>query len=86
LNLVKWRFSPALFDFLPVEAFFADFHRQEADASAEVEGGLYHVIVRGNNRRRIFDSPADDGGSGFRALKALNVIARANGPGSSAYH
>ena len=26
---------------------------------AEVEGGLYHVIVRGNNRRRIFDSPAD---------------------------
>ncbi|HSQ24172.1 MAG TPA: transposase [Pyrinomonadaceae bacterium] len=28
-------------------------------ARAEVEGGLYHVIVRGNNRRRIFDSPAD---------------------------
>jgi hypothetical protein len=26
---------------------------------AEVEGGLYHVITRGNNRRRIFDSPAD---------------------------
>jgi REP element-mobilizing transposase RayT len=28
-------------------------------ARAEVEGGLYHVIVRGNNRRRIFDSAAD---------------------------
>jgi REP element-mobilizing transposase RayT len=28
-------------------------------ARAEVEGGLYHVIVRGNNRQRIFDSPAD---------------------------
>lgn len=26
---------------------------------AEVEGGLYHVIARGNNRRRIFNSPAD---------------------------
>lgn len=26
---------------------------------AEVAGGLYHVIVRGNNRRRIFDSPPD---------------------------
>jgi REP element-mobilizing transposase RayT len=26
---------------------------------AEVEGGLYHVITRGNNRRQIFDSPAD---------------------------
>jgi REP element-mobilizing transposase RayT len=26
---------------------------------AEVEGGLYHVLTRGNNRRRIFDSPAD---------------------------
>jgi REP element-mobilizing transposase RayT len=28
-------------------------------ARAEVEGGLYHVITRGNNRRRIFDAPAD---------------------------
>ncbi len=28
-------------------------------ARAEVEGGLYHVIARGNNRRRIFDAPAD---------------------------
>jgi putative transposase len=28
-------------------------------ARAEVEGGLYHVIARGNNRRRIFNSPAD---------------------------
>jgi len=28
-------------------------------ARAEVEGGLYHVIVRGNNRRRIFDSAGD---------------------------
>jgi REP-associated tyrosine transposase len=28
-------------------------------ARAEVEGGLYHVITRGNNRRRIFTSPAD---------------------------
>jgi REP element-mobilizing transposase RayT len=24
-----------------------------------VEGGLYHVIARGNNRRRIFDAPDD---------------------------
>ena len=28
-------------------------------ARAEVAGGLYHVITRGNNRRQIFDSPAD---------------------------
>src|SRR5712692_9600366 len=28
-------------------------------AHAEVEGGLYHVITRGNNRRQIFNSPAD---------------------------
>ena len=28
-------------------------------ARAEVEGGLYHVVTRGNNRRRIFDAPAD---------------------------
>ena len=28
-------------------------------ARAEVEGGLYHVIVRGNNRRRIFESRSD---------------------------
>src|SRR5438874_13466100 len=28
-------------------------------ARAEVEGGLYHVITRGNNRRRIFDAPGD---------------------------
>jgi putative transposase len=26
---------------------------------AEVAGGLYHVITRGNNRRQIFNSPAD---------------------------
>lgn len=26
---------------------------------AEVEGGLYHVITRGNNRRPIFDSLRD---------------------------
>jgi len=26
---------------------------------AEVEGGLYHVITRGNNRRQIFSSPGD---------------------------
>ena len=25
----------------------------------EVEGGLYHVITRGNNRRVIFDGPDD---------------------------
>jgi putative transposase len=25
----------------------------------DVEGGLYHVIARGNNRRRIFDAPDD---------------------------
>ena len=28
-------------------------------ARAEVEGGLYHVITRGNNRRQIFNAPAD---------------------------
>src|SRR5205809_7452947 len=28
-------------------------------ARAEVEGGLYHVITRGNNRRPIFNSAAD---------------------------
>lgn len=28
-------------------------------ARAEVEGGLYHVITRGNNRQRIFNSPPD---------------------------
>ena len=28
-------------------------------ARAEVEGGLYHVITRGNNRRQIFNSPED---------------------------
>jgi putative transposase len=28
-------------------------------ARAEVEGGLYHVITRGNNRRQIFHSAAD---------------------------
>ena len=28
-------------------------------ARAEVEGGLYHVITRGNNRRQIFNSTAD---------------------------
>jgi REP element-mobilizing transposase RayT len=26
---------------------------------AEVEGGLYHIITRGNNRRQMFDAPAD---------------------------
>src|SRR5215471_2958543 len=26
---------------------------------AEVEGGLYHVMSRGNNRRRIFSAPSD---------------------------
>jgi REP element-mobilizing transposase RayT len=26
---------------------------------AEVEGGLYHIITRGNNRRQIFNSAAD---------------------------
>jgi REP element-mobilizing transposase RayT len=28
-------------------------------ARAEVEGGLYHVITRGNNRGQIFNAPAD---------------------------
>jgi putative transposase len=28
-------------------------------ARAEVEGGLYHIITRGNNRGQIFNSPAD---------------------------
>jgi putative transposase len=28
-------------------------------ARAEVEGGLYHIITRGNNRRQIFNSPTD---------------------------
>ena len=26
---------------------------------AEIAGGLYHVITRGNNRRQIFNAPAD---------------------------
>jgi len=26
---------------------------------AEIEGGLYHVITRGNNRQQIFNAPAD---------------------------
>src|SRR3989440_11173399 len=39
---------------------------------AEVEGGLYHVITRGNNRRRIFDSPSDYGK--FLALLAAQKI------------
>jgi putative transposase len=33
--------------------------RMARKARAEVEGGLYHVITRGNNRRQIFNSPAD---------------------------
>ena len=28
-------------------------------ARAEVTGGLYHVITRGNNRRQMFDAPED---------------------------
>ena len=28
-------------------------------ARLEIAGGLYHVITRGNNRRKIFNSPAD---------------------------
>src|SRR6266436_6382722 len=28
-------------------------------ARAEVAGGLYHVITRGNNRRQMFDAPED---------------------------
>lgn len=28
-------------------------------ARAEIEGGLYHVITRGNNRQQIFNAPAD---------------------------
>jgi REP element-mobilizing transposase RayT len=28
-------------------------------ARAEVEGGLYHVITRGNNRWQIFNGPED---------------------------
>jgi REP element-mobilizing transposase RayT len=28
-------------------------------ARVEVEGGLYHVLTRGNNRRRIFNAPTD---------------------------
>src|SRR3954453_18322766 len=38
-------------------------------ARAEVEGGLYHVITRGNNRRPIFNAPADY--EKFLALLAL---------------
>jgi REP element-mobilizing transposase RayT len=38
-------------------------------ARAEVEGGLYHVITRGNNRRQIFNSPADY--EKFRLLLAV---------------
>jgi len=26
---------------------------------AEIEGGLYQVMTRGNNRRQIFNAPAD---------------------------
>jgi len=39
---------------------------------AEVEGGLYHVITRGNNRRRIFNS-ADDFQK-FLSLLAIQKI------------
>jgi len=39
---------------------------------AEVEGGLYHVITRGNNRRRMFDAPADY--QKFLSLLALQKI------------
>lgn len=41
-------------------------------ARAEVEGGLYHVITRGNNRRQIFNSPADY--EKFLALLAVQKI------------
>jgi putative transposase len=41
-------------------------------ARAEVEGGLYHVITRGNNRRQIFNSPADY--EKFLSLLAIQKI------------
>ncbi len=41
-------------------------------ARAEVEGGLYHVITRGNNRRKIFNSAADY--EKFLSLLAIQKI------------
>jgi putative transposase len=41
-------------------------------ARAEVEGGLYHVITRGNNRQPIFESPADY--KKFLSLVALQKL------------
>src|SRR5213078_1532307 len=48
-------------------------------ARAEVEGGLYHVITRGNNRRRIFDAPAD-----YEKFLSLLAVQKTRGsqPGS----
>ena len=46
--------------------------RMPRKARAEVEGGLYHVITRGNNRRPIFHSPADY--EKFLSLLALQKI------------
>jgi len=42
---------------------------------AEIAGGLYHVITRGNNRRRIFDSPAD-----FEKFLSLLAIQKSKRP------
>ena len=42
---------------------------------AEIAGGLYHVITRGNNRRRIFDSPAD-----FEKFLSLLAMQRSKRP------
>jgi REP element-mobilizing transposase RayT len=42
---------------------------------AEVEGGLYHVITRGNNRRQIFNSPAD-----YKKFLLLLAVQKTNLP------
>ena len=44
-------------------------------ARAEVEGGLYHVITRGNNRRQIFNAPAD-----YEKFLSLLAVQKANLP------
>src|SRR5882672_12222149 len=44
-------------------------------ARAEVEGGLYHVITRGNNRRQMFDAPED-----YEKFLSLLAVQRARLP------
>ena len=42
-------------------------------ARAEVEGGLYHVITRGNNRRQIVGSSWSEVVSSVRACAGVGV-------------